>query len=153
MMRRWKTKAAIAGVTALGIATAGAALAKPGGGCGGGGHALEHLERRVAGAGLPAATVQAIYARLDLARNERRALDASLEAAHERMRELLDADEASVDSVLAQADTIGALETEARKIGLRAMVDVRGLVTPEQWESLGRPRRGDGGPPPEAPAR
>lgn len=151
MVRNWKRRVVIAGVILTGLAAAGGALARPGGGgCGGGeGHALEHLERRVARAGLPPATSQAIYDRIDRARSERRSLDAALDEARDRMRSLLEAEPANLEAVMAQADAVGALETQGRKLGLRTLVEIRGLVTPEQWQALA-PRRGPAeGPAPE----
>ncbi len=54
----------------------------------------------------------------------------------------LDAPSPSLDAVLAQADSIGALETQAKKIELTAVVKIRGLLTDEQWQEL-RPGAGD----------
>lgn len=142
MKRSWTRKTAVAAVTLAALATAGGALARPGGG--GEGHMLEQLERGVGRAGLPAETAAAIYARIDQARGERRNLDTSLQAAHEQMRSLLEAEPANLEAVLAQADAVGALETEGRKIGLRTLIDIRTMLTPEQWQALA-PRRGPGG--------
>jgi Spy/CpxP family protein refolding chaperone len=115
-----------------------AAWAKPhGGACGGrGAHKLEKLERDVAKLGLEQAQLDAAYQVIDEARKERRGLDAQIRAAHDRMRELLDQDAPDVDTVTAQADTIGALMTQARKIELRAAVQVRSMLTPEQRKQL-----------------
>ncbi len=143
MQVSWSRRAALAAILTTGLGLAGGAVARPpGGGCGGPGAAgLEHLERRIGRAQLPAETQAAVYAQIDGARAERRPLEASLDAARQRMRELLEQEPASVEAVMAQADTIGALETQLQKLGLRTMVAIRALVTPEQWESLrpGRP--------------
>jgi Spy/CpxP family protein refolding chaperone len=61
------------------------------------------------------------------------------------MRNALDADSPVTDTVLAQADSIGALETQAKKIELQAVIEVRKLLTPEQWRQLRAQReRGPG---------
>ena len=146
MTGSWSGRAALAAlVVAAMVSAGGVAAAPPGGGCGGGGPSLEHLEHGVARAGLPPETAQAVYQRIDQARAEQRSIEASLAAAHEQMRTLLDQDAPSADAVLAQADAIGALETQMHKLGLRTMLQVRALVTPEQWDSLMPKRRG---PPP-----
>jgi Spy/CpxP family protein refolding chaperone len=142
MSTRWYRKAAVSAVVVAALAGAGAAVAHgPGGGCGGG-PPLDRLERNVTRAGLPPATAQAIYQRIDQARADRRVLESSLDTAHEQMRTLLDQGNANAESVMAQADTLGALETQLHKLGLRTLLDIRALVTPEQWEALKPGRRG-----------
>lgn len=147
--RRSRTALAAVAVTAV-LGAGGLAAARPGGGCGKGGPGLEQLEHGVARAGLPPETAQAVYQRIDQARTEQRVIESSLAAAHEQMRTLLDQDAPSADAVLAQADAIGALETQKHKLGLRTMLEVRSLLTPEQWEALTPKRRGP--PPGEAGA-
>jgi Spy/CpxP family protein refolding chaperone len=139
----WRNHVVPAALVAAALAGAGGALAgPPGGGCGAGGSPLGHLEHQVARAGLPPETAQAVYARLDQARAERRAIEGSLATAHEQMRTLLGQDAASIDAVMAQADAVGALETQMRKLDLQALVQIRSLVTPEQWEALAPKRPG-----------
>jgi len=124
-------------VTALGAN----AWARPHGGmCGGKGFALERLERGVATLELEQEKLDAVYQVIDQARGQRRGLDAEIRTAHERMRELLEQDAPSVDAVTAQADSIGELTTAARKVELRALVQVRTLLTPEQWQQLEKMR-------------
>ena len=58
-----------------------------------------------------------------------------------------------VEAVTAQADSLGALQTEARKVELRALVQVRNLLSAEQWQELEAKKRGHrfhDGPKPEA---
>ncbi len=137
MKGSWRGRAAVAALVAAGVAGAGGATAGPrGGGCGGGGGGLAHLERRVAHAGLPAETSQAIYQRIDQARAEERSLEASLAGARDKMHDLLGEESANTDAVMAQADAVGALETQRRKLGLRTLAEIRTLVTPEQWRTL-----------------
>jgi Spy/CpxP family protein refolding chaperone len=83
---------------------------------------------------------------LDDARNQQRALSDQIRAAHEAMRAALDAESPSLDAVLAQADSIGALETQSKKIELAALVKVRGLLTDAQWKELRPGPRGSRSP-------
>jgi Spy/CpxP family protein refolding chaperone len=62
---------------------------------------------------------------------------------HERMRTLLEADKPDVNAVLAQADSVGALKTEARKAQLRNLLAIRALLTAEQWTDLKRRMESD----------
>jgi Spy/CpxP family protein refolding chaperone len=139
----WKTWAAGA-IAIAAVATATQqATARPGGAHGGGkGARLEHLERDVARLGLPQDQLANVYQVIDQARVQRRGFDGELHVAHERMRELLDQDAPSVEAVTSQADSIGALQTEARKVELRALVQVRNLLTAEQWQQLESKQRG-----------
>ena len=136
---------------AIGAVAARQVAAQPGGGCGREGFALERLERRVGALGLDDETKQAVYRVIDRARDEQRGLDEKIHAEHERMRDLLDQDQPAPDPVLAQADAIGALATEARKADLRAMMAIRGLLTAEQWKELHEWRHGRAGSPPPEP--
>jgi Spy/CpxP family protein refolding chaperone len=140
----WKTWAAAA-VAIAAVATANQhAMARPGGKCDGGkGAKLERLERDVARIGLPQEALASVYQAIDEARVQRRAFDGQLHDAHERMRALLAQDAPSIEDVTAQADSIGALQTEARKAELRALVQVRNLLSAEQWQQLDS-RRGHG---------
>ncbi len=143
------------GVAALalvaGLAVAGGALARGphGGGCqhkeGHFGPRAERLEQRIEALDLQTETRQAVYALLDEAREQRREFRGEMRGAHEQMRALLDQESPAPEAVLAQADTLGALHTEARKAELRTLLAVRELLTPEQWQTLReRPERGPG---------
>jgi Spy/CpxP family protein refolding chaperone len=122
-----------------------------GGMCGPHGAMLDRLERGVGTLGLQQKDLDAIYQLIDNARRERRPLDAQLRTAHQQMRTLLDSDSPSVDAVTAQADTIGSLSTQLRKIDLRTAVQVRSMLTPDQRKQLGgsgmHGRFAHGGPP------
>jgi Spy/CpxP family protein refolding chaperone len=102
----------------------------------------EHAERL----GLDAETRAAIQ---EISRESRATEDELRErihAAHEHMRELLDADAPDESAVMAQADVIGALELEAHKERLAAMLRIRERLTPEQRAELVRIRE-ELGPP------
>lgn len=127
---------ALAGAVVL---AAGAAEARPhDGGCRGKGHdfGIERVERKVPRLALAPETEKAIYAALDEARAVRRSVDRDIRSAHERMKALLDQDRPAVEEVLKQADLLGALQNELRKAELTALVAVRSLLSPEQWEKL-----------------
>jgi Spy/CpxP family protein refolding chaperone len=156
--RRRGTTRALGIVLAVAATTAFAAAASAGphggrGGCdfrGGPGFGLSRLERGVEQLDLAPDTKQAVYKVIDQARTQQRALADQIRAAHQQMRTLLDAPTPDVDAVLAQADTLGGLMTQERKNDLRALVQIRTMLTPEQWQQLephGR-RGGPGGPPP-----
>jgi Spy/CpxP family protein refolding chaperone len=124
-----------------------------GGMCGGHGAMLDRLESGVGSLGLQQKDLDAIYQIIDNARKERRPLDAQLRTAHQQMHTLLDSDSPNADAVTAQADTIGSLSTQLRKIDLRTAVQVRSMLTPDQRKQLGgmHGRFGHGGPPSSAP--
>ena len=114
------------------------ATARPHGGgmCGAHGAMLEKLERDVAGLGLEQKELDAAYQLIDQARRDKRPLDGEVRTAHEQMRTLLEQDQPNVDAVTSQAEKIGSLTTQARKIELRTVVQVRNLLTPEQRKQL-----------------
>jgi Spy/CpxP family protein refolding chaperone len=135
--RYWKTGLAAAIALGAVFTLTERASARPGGGmCGGHRSMLERLERDVASLGLAQDQLASVYQVIDEARTKRRGFDGEIRAAHERMHDLLEQDAPSVDAVTAQADSIGALHTEARKVELRAVVQVRGMLSEEQREQL-----------------
>jgi Spy/CpxP family protein refolding chaperone len=125
----------------LALAPRGAA-ARPHAGHGGG--PLHHLEAAIAQADLDADTEAAAYALLDEARAARRADENAIREAHEALRALLEQDTPDADAALAQAEKLGALETERRKADLRALLEVRALLGPERWAELRRALRPPG---------
>lgn len=133
---------AIAAVAIATLAAGGVAAARPHGpGCGEGRRSkLEKLERDLADLGLAKTELDSAYEVIDRSRKDRRALETEIRAAHERMRELLEQDAPDADAVAAQADTIGALMTQMRKIELRTSIQVRAMLTPEQRSELDRRR-------------
>jgi len=108
---------------------------------------LGSIERGVDQLELTPENRKAADAIFDQARAQLRALRDPSRVAHEQMRTLLDQQSPSLEAVLAQADSIGALELEAKKTELEAMVKVRQLLTAQQWQQLhmqhGPGRRGD----------
>lgn len=139
-----KRAAAIALALATVSLAAGNAVANRHGGPRGPGRMLAGIERGADELELTPETRKSVDAILDAARDQQRTLRTQLRAAHEQMRSALDADSPATDAVLAQADSIGALETQAKKLELQAVIEVRKLLTPEQWKQL-RAQRGRGG--------
>jgi Spy/CpxP family protein refolding chaperone len=141
MQSRWKSSIAIGAVT-LGLAATGALHASafgPGGGCRGG-HGLWGLEHRLGQIGLPSDTLQSVTQTIEQAKTQEKATHEQIRAAQEQMHTLLQQSPPSLDQVLAQADSIGSLETQARKIELQAMVTVRGMLSAQQWQALQQQR-------------
>jgi Spy/CpxP family protein refolding chaperone len=60
----------------------------------------------------------------------------AIRQAHEALRALLEQDQPDADAAMAQADNLGALETERRKADLKALLQVRALLGPECWAEL-----------------
>jgi Spy/CpxP family protein refolding chaperone len=148
MRSNWTSGLAGAVVAFVAIALLGAGMAesKPKRGCHGHGPSgrLDRLEGKLADLGLDTETRAAAARVIEQARaeaEERR--DQAREERH-ALRELMQQDPPAVEQVMAQADTLGALETERRKAKLRTLLELRALLTSEQWEQLHerRHRRG-----------
>jgi Spy/CpxP family protein refolding chaperone len=120
-------------VFSIGTLAAGLAPARPhGGGCehrGG----LEWLERKLEKLELDEATRANATALFERANAELQALHEQKRAAHEQLRELMAQEPAPLDAVMAQAEEIGAIRTEADKARLRSMLELRSLLGPERW--------------------
>jgi Spy/CpxP family protein refolding chaperone len=137
-------------------------LAGPGHGPGGGpGHRLEEKLKTL---GLDPTQQEKIQAILDAAKPQREQFRTQIRAAFDGMHTLLDQETPDQAAVLAQADTIGQLTTEAHKEMLTTLLAVRAELRPDQIAKLkaemgqhGRWRHHKGGgpnssgAPPEAP--
>ena len=117
------------------LALAASAFAWPGGGPGGRGPGF-HLQRQLEKLELPAETRTQVDAVLAESRTRQEALHQQIRAAHDSMRSLLDQGSVDEAAVMAQADTLGSLMTEARKDDLKTLIQVRSLLTPEQRAAL-----------------
>ncbi len=87
---------------------------------------------------------------LGLSDEARAEIEAIVRRSHERSRELrqahrqaaqalhqlLELDEPDRATVMSQADVVGGLESQRRKLRLGAMLDIRSLLTPEQRRQL-----------------
>lgn len=99
------------------------------------------IERHAARLQLDEATVTRIRGVVDRSRSDNDGVRRKIEAAHTRMRSLLDVDVPDEDAVMNQADRIGSLYTQERKNRLRAMIAIRGMLTTEQRAELQKIRR------------
>jgi Spy/CpxP family protein refolding chaperone len=152
LRRAARALAAALGLAALaGTAAAGPDPHRPVGGL---------IERHAERLGLSGEARAAVQAVVDASGVRHAELLADLDAAREAMRGLLSLPVPDADAVMAQADAIGALETALHKNRLRAIMEIRALLTPEQRSELlrvreeerARPEREHGEcPPPGAP--
>lgn len=125
------------------VGLSGVALANhEGGGCRHG-QPFKRLESRLDGLGLPQATLDSAHALLDKARDENRGTRGQIRDAHDQMQTLMQAEKPDVDAVMAQVDTIGGLETTAKKVRLKTILELRAMLTPEQWAQLQQPLPGE----------
>jgi Spy/CpxP family protein refolding chaperone len=94
------------------------------------------LKQLIADLGLDEKTLTEVNQILEASQAERRELRRQRREAHQHMRTLLEQAEPDEATVMAQADTIGALETEAQKQRLRTILRVRAFLTPAQRAKL-----------------
>jgi len=97
---------------------------------------LDRLEAKLAELELDVETRAAAARVLEQARTERETRRDEMRDARRALHELLEQEQPALESVLAQADAIGALETEAHKSKLRTMLELRSLLGAEQWQAL-----------------
>ena len=137
MMRNTRRRAAhLALALAAVLGLAGAAEARPD----------EHrpvgglIKRNAERLGLTGDALAAVQAVVDASGARHEALLAQLDAAREAMRALLSNPVPDAGAVMAQADAIGAIETQLHKNRLQAIMEIRALLTPAQRTELLRVR-------------
>ncbi len=118
----------------------GASFARPPGPHKGNGPPSGSIEEHAEQLGLDEETLDAIQEIVKVSHKRGRALREGRHAAHEVMRSLLSQVAPDESVVMQQAEVIGALELEERKNRLRAMLQIRALLTPQQREELVRIR-------------
>jgi Spy/CpxP family protein refolding chaperone len=133
-IRKRAARAALALAAVLGLA--GAADARPDAHRPIGG-LIERNAERLGLSGDARAAVQAV---VDASGERHEALLAQLDAARDAMRALLSQPVPDTNAVMAQADAIGAIETQLHKNRLQAIMEIRALLTPEQRTELLRVR-------------
>jgi Spy/CpxP family protein refolding chaperone len=94
--------------------------------------------------GLDATQQKKVQAILDAAKPQREEIRGRMRQAFEDMRALLDQETPDQAAVLAQADRIGAISTEAHKAMLTTLLAVRAELTPEQRAKLKQEMREHG---------
>jgi Spy/CpxP family protein refolding chaperone len=102
---------------------------------------VEVLGEQAERLGLDAKTRDGVRAVIKDSRAEADRLREEIADAREAMRELLENVDMDEPAVMRQADKVGALELEEYKNWLRAMVRIRGLLTPEQRIELVKMRK------------
>jgi Spy/CpxP family protein refolding chaperone len=140
-MTSWKAgfAGAVLALVVVVLLGASTALSKPGhGGCRGhgAGARFDRLEEKLGTLSLDESTRAAASRLIAQARTESEARREEMRDARGALRELLAQDTPSVDAVMAQADVVGALETESHKAKLRTMIELRSLLGPERWQEL-----------------
>jgi Spy/CpxP family protein refolding chaperone len=139
MRSNWMAGATGAALALAVVALLGAGMAhsKPGhGSCHGKHGKLDRLEAKLAELDLDTDTRAAAAQVVERARSESEAQREEMRDARNALRELLEQETPAVDQVMAQADALGALQTEAHKAKLRTMLELRALVGSEQWQEL-----------------
>lgn len=94
------------------------------------------LEEKLGDLSLDADTRAEAEQLLRRAREDGKARWQELREARRAMRDLLEQEAPAEAPLMAQADAIGALETEAHKAKLRTLLELRALLGPEQWKAL-----------------
>ena len=94
------------------------------------------ITRNAARLGLQGDALTAVQAVIDASGARHADLLAKLDTARDAMRELLAQPVPDAKAVMAQADAIGAVETELHKNRLQAIMEIRALLTPEQRKTL-----------------
>ena len=150
MRSNWMMGATGAALALVVVALLGAGMAesKPRhGGCHGHGKGdrLARLEAKLADLELDPEKRAAVDQVIAQARTESEARREEIREARRALHALLEQETPAVDEVMAQADAVGALDTESHKAKLRTMIELRSLVGPEQWQELkGSLRHGRG---------
>ncbi|MCB9687578.1 MAG: periplasmic heavy metal sensor [Alphaproteobacteria bacterium] len=103
-----------------------------------------HMVDRAEEIGLPAATVDAMRQLVDQAEPGLEASRQECMAAHQALREAMDAGQR--EAAMAASSELAVAEEQARELRLGLELDLRSLLTPEQWDQLRPPRppRGEG---------
>lgn len=98
------------------------------------------IKRNAERLGLTGDALAAVQAVVDASGMRHEALLTQLDAAREAMRALLSKPVPDANAVMAQADAIGAIETQLHKNRLQAIMEIRALLTPAQRTELLRVR-------------
>jgi Spy/CpxP family protein refolding chaperone len=94
------------------------------------------LEKHAERLGVDDETRQAIEARFESSRAQAEPIRDALHASHGALREMLHAEEPDRSAIMSQAEAIGQLETELRKLRLATLLEVRAMLTEEQRSEM-----------------
>jgi Spy/CpxP family protein refolding chaperone len=98
------------------------------------------VERNAARIGVDDATIKKMRATFDGAKKDGDALRKKIGVEQTTLRQMMEKDVPDEAAVMAQADKIGALGADLRKSQLRAILAVRGMLTPEQRAEVAKIR-------------
>ncbi len=98
------------------------------------------IERHAKRLGVDEAMVKQMRETMDASRTENEKLRKNVEGEQVALRKLMEQDVPDEAAVMAHAEKIGALIGEQRKTALRAVLKVRGMLTPEQRAELAKIR-------------
>jgi Spy/CpxP family protein refolding chaperone len=98
-----------------------------------GGGAMERISEMAEEIGLDQAQVDEIDSILSQSRQEGKAIREQLREARGEMKSLMEADAPDERAVMAHIEEVGELKVELKKLKVGAMLDVRGIMTPEQF--------------------
>ncbi len=118
---------------------ASVALAWPGAGPGergGRGGRGMHLERMLDDADLTPETADRVRSIFEQSREAHRPMRKLIREAQAKLHDLLDADEPDAAAVIAQADEVGNLIGQAQRMRVSTLLQVRSVVTAEEWHEL-----------------
>lgn len=128
------TRVALAILLVGGLASV--ALAWPGGGPGGRGGRGMHLERMLDDADIAPETADKVRSIFEQSREAHRPMRKQIRDAQEKLHDLLDADEPDAAAVIAQADAVGTLIGQAQRMRVSTLLQVRSVVTTDEWHEL-----------------
>ena len=126
----------ISGLLLLGLSVPDSSSGQPGRSPHAGPRAGRFIEKHAEQLGIDETTRSAIHHIVEDARIRGREIRASLDQARAEMRSLLSQDSPDDAAVMRQTEKIGALRLEGRKNRLRAMLQIRALLSPEQRQAL-----------------
>jgi hypothetical protein len=98
------------------------------------------IERNAKRLGVDEATVKKMRQTMDASKAENDKLRKQIEGEQVALRKLMEQDVPDEAAVMAHADKVGALIAEQRKTALRAVLKVRGMLTPQQRAELAKIR-------------
>jgi Spy/CpxP family protein refolding chaperone len=96
----------------------------------------ERLEKHLEELDLTSAQKEKVRVILDAGREERQKLRAQKREVIERMHSLLEQDPPDEAAIMLQAERIGDIRTEAHKVMLRTLLQIREQLSPEQRRQL-----------------
>ena len=129
------------------VLSSSVAMAKPGFDKGGEGHHGPDFQAYAAELGIDDSTLAEIKTLRRAARDESLDIRFQLKKARNVLHDLLDADHPDERQIMQQAEELGRIKTEMRKVRLRTMLKIHALLSPEQrtrFKQIRREKRRDG---------